>query len=181
LDLALAGWVSGDTHIAKIYHNDGSDAFTDIGAGLVGVRRCSLSWGDYNNDGRIDLASAGATDSAPPYAPIAKIYRNDGIDVFTDINAGLVELVDCSLAWGDYDNDGDLDLALAGYDGVSPISKIYRNDAGTFIDIGADLVNVSDCSLAWTDFDNDGDLDIALAGWDGSNYTSKIYRNDGGL
>ncbi|MBI4802147.1 MAG: hypothetical protein HY796_06450 [Elusimicrobia bacterium] len=46
---------------------------------------------------------------------------------FTDINAGLTGVYLASLSWGDYDNDGDLDLALAGYTGSAWISKIYRS------------------------------------------------------
>jgi hypothetical protein len=39
----------------------GAEPFTDIGAGLTGVYNCSLAWGDYDNDGDLDLALAGGT------------------------------------------------------------------------------------------------------------------------
>ena len=78
---------------------------------------------------------------------------------------------------GDYDNDGDLDLALAGYGSSGKISKIYRNNEGAFEDIGASLEGVYDCSLSWGDYDNDGDLDLALAGYSGSSRISKIYKS----
>ncbi len=86
----------------------------------------------------------------------------------------------CSLAWGDYDNDGDLDLAIAGSTGSGNISRIYRNDNGAFIDTGTALTGVSSCSLAWGDYDNDGDLDLAIAGDNNASRLSKIYRNDSG-
>jgi len=47
---------------------------------------------------------------------------------FVDISAGLTGVSACSSSWGDYDNDGDLDLALAGWMGSGTQSNIYRND-----------------------------------------------------
>ena len=67
---------------------------------------------------------------------------------FNDIGAGLTGVQYCSLAWGDYDNDGDLDLALAGRTDVgAPVSRVYRNDGGAFTDIGAGLTGVDYLSL----------------------------------
>ncbi|MHC4671805.1 MAG: FG-GAP-like repeat-containing protein [Planctomycetota bacterium] len=171
LDLAIAGVYYDDSwkQVSKIYRNDGTGGFTDVNAGLTETSECSLAWGDYDNDGDLDLVLAGHSWSSGH--DVSKIYRNDGGGEFVDINAGLMGVSDCSLAWGDYDNDGDLDLVVAGQD-----SKIYRNDGdGEFIDINAGLMEVEFCSLSWGDYDNDGDLDLAIAGL----FTSKIYRNDG--
>jgi hypothetical protein len=56
--------------------------------------------------------------------PISKVFRNiGGIDVFADAGAGLTGVSDCSVAWGDYDNDGDLDVLLTG----QSVAKVYRN------------------------------------------------------
>jgi len=102
--------------------NIGTDATTDelkifgladIGTGMTGVRDCSLAWGDYDGDGDLDLALAG-TEDIDNHTYLTKIYRNNG-GAFTDIDAGLTPVGEqCSLAWGDYDGDGDLDLAVAG-------------------------------------------------------------------
>jgi hypothetical protein len=120
----VAGWGGG----SKLYRNDGG-TFTDIGAGLTDVYYCSLAWGDYDNDGDLDLALAGVSSGGR----ISKVYRNDGAAGFTDIVAGMTGVSNCSFAWGDYDNDGDLDLALAGYvNGTTRISKVYRNNGGVF-------------------------------------------------
>jgi hypothetical protein len=115
------------------------------------------------------FVSCSKEDDDPP--PAVTVNLND-------IGAGLTDVSSCSLAWGDYDNDGDLDLALAGNDGSTLISKIYRNDGGTFTDISAGLTGVQSCSLAWGDYDNDGDLDLAIAGSGGG---SKVYRKVGGV
>ena len=177
LDLALAGYTPDGVTVGKIYRND-VGIFTDIGAGLTGIWHGTLAWGDYDNDGDLDLAAAGYETAD---TRVSKVYRNDA-GSFTDIGAALPGVASSSLAWGDYDNDGDLDLALAGWGGGSGrVSHIYRNDGGSFTDIGAGLAGVSWGSVAWGDYDNDGDLDLALAGNSDSGEVSRIYRNDGGV
>ena len=100
--------------------------------------------------------------------------------VFTDIEAGLTGVENSTAVWGDYDNDGDLDILLAGYDGAS-ITKLYRNDdSDTFTEVATTLLGVQNGFTAWGDYDNDGDLDILLAGDTGSGNIARVYRNDGG-
>ena len=105
-----------------------SGSFIDIGAGLIEVYYGSLSWGDYDNDGDLDLALAGYSYSE---GYISKIYRNDN-GSFIDVGVGLIGVYAGSLSWGDYDNDGDLDLALAGYSYSGSISKIYKSIESEF-------------------------------------------------
>jgi len=57
--------------------------------------------------------------------------------------------VDCSVAWGDFNNDGQLDLLIAGDTGSGLIARVYRNDHGAFTDIGAGLLGVASGSVAW--------------------------------
>src|SRR5262245_32247778 len=77
--------------------------------GLTGVAFSSGALGDYDNAGDLDLLRTGRDASD---TPVAKLYRNDGSDVFTEVAAGLTGVFRSSVAWGDYDNDGDLDLLL---------------------------------------------------------------------
>ena len=180
LDLAVCGETESLPHwfITKIYRNNGNGTFTDIGARLTEVGGGSLAWGDYDNDGYLDLAVCGST--YPGFNHITTIYRNNGDDTFTDIGAGLTGVYyNGSLAWGDYDNDGYLDLAVCGEVSSSEhITKIYKNNGnGTFTDIGAGLTGVGGGLVAWGDYDNDGDLDLALCGQASSGYITKIYKN----
>ncbi|MBI4917566.1 MAG: VCBS repeat-containing protein [Acidobacteria bacterium] len=176
LDILITGAGSGSGYVSKVYRNDGG-TFVDIGAALNGVIFGSVAWGDVDNDGDLDILITGAS-SGSGY--VSTVYRNDG-GAFADVGAALVGVWCGSVAWGDYDNDGDLDILLTGSDGSAPVSKVYRNDGGAFVDIGAALAGVSLGSVAWGDVDNDGDLDILLAGQTTSDErVSKVYRNDGG-
>ncbi len=173
LDILLTG-SSNLGNISRIYRNDGNSTFTDIIAGLPGVYASSVAWGDYDNDGDIDILLTGSTGNEF----ISKIYHNNGNSTFSAINAGLTGIISGSAAWGDYDNDGDLDVLLSGYSS-SRISRIYRNDGNSvFTNISAGLIGVDGCSVAWGDYDNDKDLDFLLSGnWSGD-YISYIYRNN---
>lgn len=184
LDLLIAGLDASFTNrIAKIYRNDGGTAFTDIGAGLTGVDFASVDWGDYDNDGDLDLVIAGRHLFSPDFHSTV-IYQNNA-GVFTDIGASLTGVTDGSADWGDYDGDGDLDLLITGFDDTTPVSSrhftIYRNDGGGFVDIGASLPGFGFSSADWGDYDNDGDLDIAVMGGKSVGTDGAfIYRNNAG-
>ncbi len=181
LDIILGGFTgSNSLYISKIYRNDGNNTFININANLLGIARGAVIWGDYDNDGDLDVLLNGHQNSSPYY--LSKIYRNDGFDTFTDINANLLNADYSTAAWGDYDNDGDLDILLTGAVGLPPYqTKIYRNNGNsTFTEINTNLTGVARGSTAWGDYDNDGDLDILLTGLTGTNSdTAKVYRNDG--
>ncbi|MFZ5518918.1 MAG: choice-of-anchor D domain-containing protein [Candidatus Zhuqueibacterota bacterium] len=179
LDILLTGSADSDL-IAKVYQNTGS-GFTDIGAALPGLNTGSVAWGDYDNDGDLDILLSGYNGQGDN---IARVYCNDG-GAFSDIGAGLTGVNESSVAWGDYDNDGDLDILLTGDSGSDEIAKVYQNTGGAFVDIGASLTGVSQSSVAWGDYDNDGDLDILLTGYHpgqtSGGETTIIYQNTGGV
>ncbi len=156
--------------------------FTDIDAQLIGGFFSSVVWGDYDNDGDLDLLVNGSTDNDSMYA---KVYRNDA-GLFVDINAPLVGAQSAHAeSWVDFDNDDDLDLIIQGATGPNnyqPITKIYRNDNGNFVDINAGLPGVVYGSTSWGDYDHDGDLDLLLTGSPngGGSFISRVYRNNNG-
>jgi uncharacterized repeat protein (TIGR01451 family) len=172
LDVLLAS-----ANYSEVFRNDGGGSFTDIDAGLPGVDESSVAWGDYNRDGDLDILLTGDRGSFPDYQPVSRVYRNDGGGAFTNIAAGLTGVREGSVAWGDYDNDGDLDVLLTGSTGDGRVAKVYRNDAGTFTSFGAGLARAKG-PAAWGDYDNDGDLDILLTGSTASLHVSNVYRND---
>ncbi len=71
-----------------------------------------VDWGDYDNDGDIDLLITGSTMSYPNSNPVTEIYKNEGNNTFSKINNTSIDGVSEGHAdWGDFDNDGDLDLS----------------------------------------------------------------------
>ncbi|MDA3822372.1 MAG: FG-GAP-like repeat-containing protein, partial [Bacteroidales bacterium] len=168
LDIVLTGQKS-----AKIYRNDGDNNFIDINAPLVGMYNGSVSWGDYDSDGDLDILINGRDDY---YEKYTKIYRNDNNDVFTDINAFVRGVTDGQATWGDFENDGDLDILVSGVSGNS-ITEVYINGSeNEYKVLGDSLPGFSSVTARWGDFDNDNDLDILLA----SRYARfKIIQNNG--
>src|SRR6266849_738117 len=163
--------------------------FTEVATSLANLAHGTAAWGDYDNDGDLDILITGiccrdTLEDDTSNHHLSKIYRNDH-GTFVDIDAPLVGVNNNDgTIWCDYDNDGDLDLFIGGAirePNADPVSKIYRNDNGTFVDIGADLPGVIG-TAAWGDFDNDGDLDLLITGSpdNGSTFITKLFRNDNG-
>ena len=113
LDALITGQDISGNGLSKVYRNDGNNIFNDITADLVSVYHSDAAWGDYDNDGDLDILISGATSGFPVYNPVTKIYRNDGNDNFNEVTAiDLPGYDHCAVAWGDYDNDGDQDFVV---------------------------------------------------------------------
>jgi outer membrane protein assembly factor BamB len=174
-------YVANSGTASCLYHNNISD-FTKVNEEpfLSDVSSCSgASWADVDNDGDLDLFVS--TGQLGMY--VNWFYKNDGDGTFTKItDSPLVNEATWSSgsAFGDYDKDGDLDLAVGGYDGNN---LLFKNDGTGNFEKVLDNAFVNDGNytegLAWADFDNDGDLDIFAArnNYFGGNNT--FYTNDG--
>jgi hypothetical protein len=184
LDIAITGGIYGSMlpAISRIYRNDGSGIFTEqTQISLDSVYYSALDWGDYDNDGDLDLVLTGATGTDPYFNPVSKIFRNNGDNTFTEQSQIILTGVyRGDVKWVDYDNDGDLDLHLAGsldYNYGNCISVIYRNNGdNTFTEqTQYNLPGLWEPAIDWGDYDNDGDMDIVMT----RPGTLYAYRNDG--
>ena len=177
LDLAICGENSSVVAVTKTYENQaGTLVFKQDLDGVKNTGSGCLAWGDYDNDGDLDLAIAGIRDDS---VRITGVYENaDGAgNLIWDASLALTGVNGVALAWGDYDNDGDLDLVVCGSDGTNRLSTVYDNDGAGGLVAGPSLVGLASGSADWGDCDNDGDLDLLLTGHDGAAPRTILYIN----
>ncbi len=183
LDILLSGRRPALNNITCICRNEGDDTFTTFDPGLLDLAYGSAEWGDYDNDGDLDILLTGTWDEYNGESA-TRIYRNDGGNIFVDIEAGIIDAAWGGAKWGDYDNDGDLDIVVSGWLNMhAPILAVYRNEGnGVFVDIGEQGLQTSeDSDVYWADADGDGDLDFAVWTLETWPPLIKLYRNDGGF
>ncbi len=182
LDYDKDGWldlfvVNGSNQNDFLYHNNGNGTFTKVTSGSIVNdgkfgRGCAV--GDYNNDGWPDVFVAcysGQNDL---------LYSNNGNGTFTLTN-GVIPVDNAhgsGGSFGDYDNDGWLDLFVTNN---SSNNRLYHNNGnGTFSIANSSLPNNETGSYSfgstWLDYDNDGKLDLYVVNW-GPNF---MYKNNGG-
>lgn len=162
-----------------IYRNLGDGTFEKIEDQAIisqGVHSHSAAWGDFNNDGFVDMFIGEWSDARPN-----KLYQNNGDGTFEQVS---IKDIDNKLAnslggyWCDFDNDGDYDLFVVNHNGSE--NWLYRNDDGDFkifkdrnMDIVTDAFNSTGAS--WGDYDNDGDMDLFVT--NASNQNNCLYEN----
>ncbi len=188
-DIFVANY-GGNTNDA--WRNDGRCHLTNVAAmiGSAGDDKGSpgtsfgLAFGDYDNDGDLDAYETNI--AHPRYDEIgvltdhSRLLRNTGAPDYRFESVGpeagvLFTEGEISSAWGDYDNDGDLDLYVA-ITYPFEYSRLYRQDAGhRFSDVTylAGVSTESNGRALWHDVDRDGNLDL-ITGPSGS-WT--LFRN----
>ena len=156
------------------FRNKGDGTFAEV-ANKIGVgddkKTYGLGavWGDYDNDGWPDFFVA--NDSGPNY-----LYHNNKNGTFSEVGfeTGVSysengdEQGSMGVAWGDYDNDGKLDLFVTNFENEH--NTLYKNlGSKGFLDVSAES-KVGPASVpyvgwgtAFEDFDNDGWPDLLVA------------------
>jgi hypothetical protein len=199
---------AGRCHPGKLYRNNHDGTFTDV-TSKSGLNHCGWGFGaavgDYDNDGWEDLYIT--------YLDGGVLYHNNHDGTFTDVTAkagvGNPGRWGTSVAFGDYDNDGYLDLYVANYVDLDlghlpefgqgrfctyrgiPVScgprglkggrdRLYHNNGdGTFTDV-TERLNIDPGSyyglgVLWLDYDLDGCLDLYVAN---DSSPSLLYHNN---
>ena len=135
----------------------------------------SSSWGDINNDEYPDLLII--------KNPTLQLHINNGNGTFSAVNSGhLVEtdFYQNSAVFGDYDNDGNLDLYISNLGPNTPIPPgdplypqinfLYKNSGAPDFNLelvqdnGLDTDSNMTWTSSWVDYDNDGDIDLLIPG-----------------
>ncbi|MGQ0802206.1 MAG: FG-GAP-like repeat-containing protein [Pseudomarimonas sp.] len=200
LDLLLPSIWDAETFTSRsvLLRNDGGNGsggwlFAEVTVDLGQSNHAQTRWADFDGDQDLDLLIV-------HIAPLTeqgfiRRFRNDGNDVFVGEDIiGTLSIEHGEAQWGDYDDDGDLDILVAGNiretDGsYNTVLRLYRNDAEIFMAV--DIIACVFCegwfdlnAATWADYDSDGDIDILLAGTynSGSNIEgrAKVYDNVNG-
>ncbi|MFO1500403.1 MAG: CRTAC1 family protein [Verrucomicrobiota bacterium] len=174
------------------YRNEGAGRFTRLMAAEVGplvTIRAELTQStvaDYDNDGDLDLVLLAYGTNT-----INQLYQNNGHGVFALATAGALGTegaYSAGASWGDYDNDGWLDLCIANLgvfgSGKGQNNFLYHNNGdGTFSRImTGSIANEIGSSFTpvWVDYDNDGAMDLFISnGAGGPQERNFLYRNNG--
>ena len=172
-----------------LFHNGGAQRFSDITAasGLAGTGGSgAAAVGDFNNDGFLDIFVASTNGGEPT------LWLNKGDGTFTRDHRSAAAFKGMQLTTGlaaefvDYDNDGWLDLVVAGMPSAAgtgvPGVFLFRNDgSGKFMErsslLPAPVQARGGTAIAVTDVDADGDQDLFVI--DGAG-TLRLLRNGGG-
>lgn len=170
----------------KFFRNNGDGTFTENAAAMgltgpiAGTKR--LDFGDLDNDGDIDIIGLGEDGSI-------ELYNNNRHSIFNDISeaAGLKnqKYTGTAITIGDYNNDGNLDILMAGGSGGKCL--LFKNEGGHFIldnklseQINSSLLGIQINEVSFVDYDNDGFQDILVAGIniDSNKKGIRLFHND---
>jgi len=175
---------------AVLYTNNGDETYTE--SAIVNIPRViygDLSWGDFDNNGTLDLLYAGTTSGFEEFGT-TKIYRNIGKGCeFEELSHEIPGLSNCTLDWIDIDNDGFLDIYFHGINTLNEFEQgIFRNlGDGSFFrmaDVALNPISGSDGNATennseWADFDNDGLKDLLVAMSSDTEFRIEVYKNLG--
>ena len=196
LDLAASSYDDAGDGSVTVLLGNGNGAFQPAQTFATGPYTFSLAAGDFNGDGKLDLATANQDVFSETGDNDASILLGNGDGTFaTAVPLSASDAYSWSIATGDLDADGKLDLVVTSDDGfgVDYVSVLLGHGDGSFADsITYDVFYGQLYSPTLADFNGDGKLDLAVAGWqmygalvfmgngDGTLQDPLFYENDTG-
>ena len=162
---------------AQVYRNVGGKLVPDVTLGGYGGTRV-VDWADFDLDGDLDLAVG--TENAYDYDEPVTIYENRDGD-FVPVWNSPEHDSQTAVAWGDFDNDGYPDLAVANEGTCASCAgikrdRVYRNNGGVSMSlVWTSPADEATWDVVWGDTDGDGDLDLVTGGSE-----ARLWRNDSG-
>ncbi len=184
-DLLVSGLLNPSTPFSRLYSNSNGN-FIRQNTRITALALGTSEWVDYDGDGDLDLFHSGIGASNDVHT---LLYNNDGTGRLTAQDHPFPDVFFGSTAWGDYDADGDLDVAITGatLDYVNllrPTSAVFRNNGGGnfVVEQKALIPDLFNGALDWADYDNDGDIDLMISGATdmSSGRLARIFRQENG-
>ena len=189
IDLVACGRNQEGVPETVLYENTGGSVgrFEVSTNTFTGLAECDLDIGDYDTDGDLDLVVAGVTAED---GFLTMVYDNIGSGQLMPASHAFRSRGWQSIAWGDFDMDGDLDLVQSGAR-ITPmilegVVTIYRNEAGNFVEediLEGGFTNDPtpgrfDGNVDWGDHDNSGYPDFVITGFEEplSSESTQIYN-----
>ncbi|UCD03357.1 MAG: VCBS repeat-containing protein [Candidatus Aenigmatarchaeota archaeon] len=160
----------------NIYLNNGTGNFVlhDNNTGTGSEETRSIIIADLDNDGDLDYAVANMGGSGDPEI---QIYKNDGLANFTNFQNITDNPNFYTVAAGDFDDDGDIDMVLGGI--PTQLTSIYLNNGSGFFSYDSNLgSSLYSKDMSVMDLNNDGNLDI-LEATDRNYQNNSVFLNDG--
>ena len=188
-DLVVANYVDKSTgsmvkHRDFYYRNQGNGRFQEIIEGTL-VTEPTASYGlsvvDFDEDGDPDLLVTNVS-----WSDMNRLFLNDGQGNFPQwISFQDTGAPSKGQTWGDFDNDGDLDLYIAnGTEGVEPEqlqNLLYINEGDGKMHPVKHGIAVTEPEIsagtATADYDRDGDLDLYVCNWGSNQEHNSLYQN----
>jgi hypothetical protein len=183
LDVLLTGFNNSNESFTQLYINNGQGNFSESqGPEILDVHLSAIAFGDVDGDTDLDLLLTGLSS----IGRTAKLYLNDGLGNFTIAqNTPFDGVQNGSVAFGDIDEDMDLDVLITGINSANEhIAKLYANDGlGGFVEAqDTPFEGVVGGPVAFADIDGDDDQDILISGIrenGASGIMTKLYVNNG--
>ena len=166
----------------RIYRNNRDNTFTLFWTATVEDNSRAVAWGDYDGDGDLDVLFGNFGVLGGP-GEVNRLYENrvnaQGNRVFAEVPFAPNDAFHTtSLDWGDWDNDGDLDLAVGNYGQPDQIYVNSNSRPGIpqFFWLWSSSESLLTTGVVWGDMDNDGDLDLAIS--QEGNRLNGVYVNN---
>lgn len=125
-DLFISGLAGNGLLIeTSLFQNNGVNGFSEVATPFINLSASSLVVGDLNTDGLADVIATGLDDATDKYF---LYYTNSPSYTFTDEGLSLPNIYNGQAAFGDYDNDGDLDIFQIGNSDINFQANLYASD-----------------------------------------------------
>ena len=169
-----------------LYHGNGDGTFAKVeNSNLYAVRGGTMTIGDFNRDGYLDVAASGWSDEAG--TDVCVVNKNNGDGTFsTVVSDNLVGAEKGTVMFADLDNDGYPELFVTGEscpEGWNKIAYVFKNNGdGTFgAKTATNLPGACKGGADWADVNGDGLVDIIYAGENSSDNNTIVAINNGDL